>query len=153
MFGRNLKKIYNFVVRVPKIFNFQSLISKKKRAFTLVEIVVVVALLGIIISGVLSVYLNVITSNKTVEFYSVAYKALDDKLEELRAESFSSLADSNFTVSGLPPGNTGTVSIDNNIDGSPQSDIVQADITIGWNFRKDYQVRAVTYIAKGGIKK
>jgi type II secretory pathway pseudopilin PulG len=112
----------------------------------------VLGLLGIIISGVLPIFLNSITANKSAEYYSTAYKILDSKIEEYRNADFDTLASYNFQVTGLPSGQ-GVLAVTNNIEGTPQVDIKKLTLTISWNFKNQKQVRAVTYISRGGIKK
>lgn len=106
--------------------------------------------IGILISGAFSLFSTVITANKTAEYFSNAYKLLDSKVETTRAKAFDSIITESFSVPELPNG-TGTVTVSNNIDGAPQADIKQVDIIISWTFKKTHQVRAVTYVAKGGI--
>lgn len=124
----------------------------QKKGYTLTEIVLVLGLLGIIISGVLPVFLNSITANKSAEYYSNAYKILDSRLEEYRNTDFNALANNTFEVTELPSGE-GVLTVTNNIEGSPQADIKKIDLVINWNFKNQRQVKAVTYISRGGIKK
>ena len=118
----------------------------------MVEIIILISIVSVIVTGVLAAFVNVITINKTNEYYSQAYKILDSKIEELRSEPFSGIADSTFSVSELP-GGTGTVTISNNIEGQNQDGIVEADVTVSWNFKKQTEVKASTYISNGGLKK
>jgi prepilin-type N-terminal cleavage/methylation domain-containing protein len=124
--------------------------SKLKKGFTLAEILILLIVIGILISGAFSLFSTVITANKTAEYFSNAYKLLDAKVETTKQKSFDSIITESFSVPELPNGQ-GTITVTNNIDGSPQSDIKQIDVIISWTFKKTHQVRAVTYIAKGGI--
>lgn len=103
-------------------------------------------------SGILTLFFNVITVNKSAEYYSTAYKLMDSKIEELRGVSFETITEENYQIPNLPQGE-GTIDISNEVDGAPQSDIIKVDLTISWYFKKENQIREVTYITKGGIKK
>lgn len=122
------------------------------RGYTLTEITLVIAIVGIMIAGVLPVFLNSITANKSAEFYSKAYKLLDSKVEQLRDTDFNSITSGNYAVPELPSGQ-GVLAVTNNIEGSTQVDIKKVDLTISWNFKRNQSVRLVTYITRGGIKK
>lgn len=143
---------YNKATEGFTIFRSLKQSIRENKGYTLTEIVLVLGLLGIIISGVLPVFLNSITANKSAEYYSMSYKILDSKIEEYRNADFNALADSTFTVSELPSGQ-GVLVVTNNIEGAPQADIKKIDLIIQWNFKNQRQVRAVTYISRGGIKK
>lgn len=123
----------------------------KNRGYTLVEIVIIIAIVGIIISGILPVFLNSITANKSAEYYSKAYKILDSKMEEYRNSNFDTLDSTTFDVPELPQGQ-GTLTITDNVEGAPQNDIKQAELKIVWNFKNEKEVKIVTYIARGGLK-
>jgi hypothetical protein len=112
------------------------------------------AFVSIIISGILPLFLNVITVNKSSEYYSRSYKIVDSKMEELRNTPFDSLTTgtTNFTVSGLPAPASGSVAITSNIDGAAQTNIKKVTVTVTWTFRGAKQSSAVTYIARGGLK-
>lgn len=107
-------------------------------------------IVGIVVSGVLTVFLNVITINKDSEFYSQAYKIADSELEKLRGASFDSIANSTNPITALPQGEV-VVAVSNTIDGAPQADIKKVDLKLRWNFRKQREIRLVTLIARNGI--
>lgn len=123
-----------------------------KKGFTLMELVILLGVVGIMMSGILTLYFNVITVNKSSEYYSSAYKLIDSEIEELRGTSFENITNVNTDISELPSGHL-DISVSNEIDGAPQDDIKKVDVVISWYFRKQSQVREITYIAKGGIKR
>lgn len=132
---------------------FTRLKSKKHvKGYTLTEIVLVLAFLGIIISGVFPVFINSIEANKSAEYYSKAYKILDSKIEEYRNSDFNSLTDTEFDIAELPSGH-GVLTVEENVEGAPQNDIREVELTVSWNFKRDREVKIATYIARGGIKK
>lgn len=116
------------------------------------ELVILLGVVGIMMSGILTLYFNVITVNKSSEYYSSAYKLIDSEIEELRGTSFENITNVNTDISELPSGHL-DISVSNEIDGAPQDDIKKVDVVISWYFRKQSQVREITYIAKGGIKR
>lgn len=122
------------------------------KGFTLVEVMILLVVVSILISGAFSLFFSVITYNKLAEHYSVAYKTLDSKIELLRSTSFDSIINEDAPVANLPGSNL-AVRVDNNLDGLPQSDIKEVEVTISWYFKKDFQLKAVTYISKGGIQR
>lgn len=123
--------------------------------FTLVEIVLVVAFLGILLTGVLTIFVNVMTTNKSNEYYSLAYKQLDSKIEEIRNTPFTSLPTypTSFTPTSLPGNPTGTVTLTNNIDGNVETNIYQVDVSITWNFKRQQTIKTSTYVTKGGLRR
>ncbi len=134
------------------IKNSKLKIKNFKHGFTLLEIIILLSIISIMMSGILTLFFNVITVNKSAEYYSTAYKLMDSKIEELRGTSFETIIDDTYQISELPQGE-GIISISNEIDGAPQSDIIKVDLNISWYFKKKNQIREVTYITKGGIKK
>lgn len=111
---------------------------------------ILLVVISILISGAFSIFSTVYTSNKTAEYFSNAYKLLDSKIETTKSQGYDSIVTGTFPVPELPSGQ-GTITVSNNIDGAPQTDIKQVDIIVSWNFKKTHQVRAVTYIAKAGV--
>lgn len=114
-----------------------------------------VAFLGILLTGVLTIFVNVMSTNKSNEYYSSAYKQLDSKVEEIRNTPFANLGTfpTTFTPTGLPSGATGTVSLTNSINGVTEANIYRADVTITWTFKNQHQIKTSTYVAKGGIRR
>jgi hypothetical protein len=110
------------------------------------------SIVSIILAGILTLFLNVITVNKSAEYYSTAYKLMDSKIETLRGSAFESIANSTYQIPELPQGQ-GIITVTNEIDGAPQADIIQIKLEISWNFKKLNRIKELTYITKGGIKK
>jgi hypothetical protein len=108
------------------------------------EIVLVLAFLGIIISGVFPVFINSIEANKSAEYYS--------KIEEYRNADFNTLSSSQFDIPELP-GGQGTFTVSNTVEGAPQNDIKQVNLVVHWDFKRARQVESSTYMSRGGIKK
>jgi hypothetical protein len=120
----------------------------------LVEIIILLAILGIIMSGVYAVFIDVLAINRKTDYYSRAYRALDSKVETIRGTLFSNIVPGTTTVA-VPqlPGGQATTEITNVVDGAAQTDIVQATVTITWDYKGASQVKSTTFITKKGIKK
>lgn len=129
--------------------------SREKRwgtnsGFTIMEVMLVLIVVGIMVSGVLPLFITVIQSNKSSEYYSRAYRSADSQLEIYRRASFDSLASGSFAVPSLP-GGQGAVTVTNVIDGASQADIKQLDITVSWVFKKNKQVKISSYVTRNGV--
>jgi type II secretory pathway pseudopilin PulG len=114
------------------------------------EILLVLVVVGIMISGILPLYVGVIRANKSSEYYSRAYRDIDSQVEKYRKDSFDTLASGTFTVTDLPSGQ-GTVVVSNVIDGVAQNDIKQVNLTLTWVYRKTNSVKITTYITRNGV--
>jgi prepilin-type N-terminal cleavage/methylation domain-containing protein len=136
------------------ILNTSYNIHNTKSGFTLIELLLLIAVLGIVMAGILGVYTNVLTINKSNEYYSRGYRDLDSKMETLRGTLFTNLAVGTTTaaVPDLPGGQSTTV-ITNVVNGAPQTGILQVTVTISWNYKRNTQIKSSTFITQGGLKK
>lgn len=114
------------------------------------EILLVLVVVGIMISGIIPLYIGVIRANKSSEYYSRAYRDLNSQVEVYRRASFDSLDNGTFTVSNLPSGQ-GTLTVSNMIDGAPQADIKQLNLTVSWNYKRTNSVKITTYVTRNGV--
>lgn len=114
------------------------------------EIIIVLGIVGIIISGILPLFVNVIAAGKSAAHYSTAYKLADSKIEEYRNSNFDSLADETVTIAELPDGGL-TTAVTNEVDGSVETEIKRVELTINWNYQRDREIKIVTYIYRGGL--
>jgi type II secretory pathway pseudopilin PulG len=121
-----------------------------KKGFSLIEIIIILGVVGIMVSGILPLFLNVIAANNSARYYSYAYKVADSKIEEYRNTTFENIEDETFPVSELPLGQ-GDLTVSNEIGGSPQDNIKELDLTISWNYKKAQEIRIVTYVTTGGL--
>ena len=104
--------------------------------------------MGIIISGVLPLFLNTITAGKSASHYSNAYKIADSKIEAYRNTSFDSIVDENIDITDeLPLGAINTDITDED------EDFKKVELTISWNFKRNQEIKIVTYIYRGGLWK
>jgi prepilin-type N-terminal cleavage/methylation domain-containing protein len=124
--------------------------SKFKLGFTLAEIIIVLGIVGIIISGILPLFLNIISAGKSAAYYSGAYKIADSKVEEYRNSNFDALADEATPITELPNGTLSTT-ITNEIDGLAETEIKRVELVVGWNYKRDQEIKIVTYIYRGGL--
>ena len=110
----------------------------------------ILVVVGIMVSGILPLYVAVIRSNKSASYYSSAYRQIDSQLEVYRRASFDGIVNGNFTVTDIP-GAQGTVTVSNVLDGAPQANIKQVDLKITWYFKKNNQIKTSSYITRNGV--
>jgi type II secretory pathway pseudopilin PulG len=110
----------------------------------------VLGIVGIIISGILPLLLNTVTAGKTATYYSTAYKIADSKIEDYRNSNFDILQDEEIDISELP-GGTLTTTVTNEIDGNPEDDMRKIELLLRWSFKRDQEIKIVTYIYRGGL--
>jgi len=124
---------------------------KNQNGYTIVELLLVMIILGIIASSLIPLFFSSISSNKASKNKLYAYEAAHAEVEEMRGKNFEDLAYYDFFISNLPTA-TGSVNIDDNIDGQRRDNIVKATVKVEWNFKgKDEKVVLETFIAKKGI--
>ena len=114
------------------------------------EIIIVLGIVGVIISGILPLFVNIIVAGKSAAHYSTAYKLADSKIEEYRNSNFDSLAGELVNISDLPEGSL-TTTVTNDIDGSIETEIKRVELTINWNYQRAQEIKIVTYIYRGGL--
>lgn len=136
-------------------FKFQILNSKTKPGFTLLEIVLIVFIVSVMISGIIPLFLNSITSNRASAYYSIAYKAADSIIEENRVKTFEEVTSKSGTVEGLPSGNTYILTVTDapETEGGELMDeyIKRLDLEITWFFKSERKINISTYVTDGGI--
>lgn len=124
--------------------------------FSIVEILIILAVVGIMTSAIIPLFLDVITVNKSAAYYSEAYKLTDSKIEELRSLSFENIdaQDGEYSepenIGNLPNGLL-IINITNVIEGVPEDGIREIIITITWNFKSEKTYTTSTLITEGGI--
>jgi prepilin-type N-terminal cleavage/methylation domain-containing protein len=123
-----------------------------KKGFSIIELLIALAVVSIVASALMKLFLDVTVLEKDIEFRSVAYRFVDAKIETLRSSAFDSIATENGTVSGLPNSNY-SIAVSDYIDGGHRDDIKLVTVTINWNYKQQKTVKSETYIAKSGIKK
>ena len=133
-----------------QISNFKFQIPRRRAGFTLTEIIIVLGIVGIIVSSILPLFVNIMKAGKSAAYYSTAYKLADSKIEEYRNSNFDTLADESATLTELPNGNLETT-ITNEVDGSIETDIKRIELIIGWEFQRAQEIKIVTYIYRGGL--
>ncbi len=118
------------------------------------EVVIIIFVVGVMISGILPLFLSVIAANRSAAYYSLAYKLADSKIEEMRSISFSEIdeEDGTYEISGLPDGQM-IVTISDEIDGEPQEGIRQVVVDLSWNYKSEKSHTISTLITEEGIGK
>jgi len=126
--------------------------KKFQRGFNLIEVVLLLAVVGIMASGIIPLFIYSISVNKSSEYYSIAYKKLDSKVEEYRELPFDELSSETFQISELPEGQ-GVLTVTDVIEGAPQTDIKSIKLVITWNFKRSQEIKSVTYVSREGLKR
>lgn len=101
-------------------------------------------------TGILAVFLNVITANKSAAYYSSAYKIADSMIEGYRSQEFDNIQNETVVIPELPQGEANLV-VSNEIDGNFEDDIKELELTISWNFKRGQEIKIVTYVAREGL--
>jgi len=103
-----------------------------KRGFTLIEAILIVAVVSIFLSALLPFIVENLTANARSKKRLLAYEAAYSKLEDLRHQNFDSLTDGSFAVTKVD-GGTGQVTVsevDLNQDGVMENDILGAKVEV-----------------------
>lgn len=102
------------------------------------------------LSGIIPLFMNVITANKSAAYYSAAYKAADSIIEENRVKNFDEVISYEGEVEGLPSGNSFTLTVTDAPD-NLDDDMKRVDLNIKWFFKSEKEIDISTYITAGGI--
>lgn len=101
-----------------------------EKGFTLIEVLVSMAVLAIILLGLAASATSVMQANKTSYFNTIAANLAQDKLEELRAKTPADVTSGGpviDTVSGATFTRTWTVAAD-----SPVGGVKRIDVKVEW---------------------
>ncbi len=104
---------------------------KGEDGFTLIELIVTVTIMGILIVGIVNLYITIETSQRKSYHLEVANRAGERQIEVLRNAQFASLTpgeDIDFTTSlpdDLPEPRSGIVEVS-----EPESGLRRVDVTI-----------------------
>lgn len=107
---------------------------KKQGGFTLIELIVTIALMGLVIVGLVNLYIMIETSQRKSYHLEIATRAGEAKIESLRNAQYNNLeAGTSMDFSSdlpedLPSPKTGTVQISEPTSGVKRVDV---DITYG----------------------
>lgn len=114
------------------------------------EIVIILGIVGIIISAILPLFINVIAAGRSAAYYSSAYKLADSKMEQYRNTNFDLIAPESITTTDLPNGQI-ISEITSEVDGVNETDIKRVELKVSWNYQRPQEVKLVTYIYRGGL--
>lgn len=124
------------------------------RGFTIIEMIITIALMGALVSGIFPLFTKGIALNKKAKNKLIAYQRAQKEIETLRGTNFDSISNSNFSVGELPMG-SGQITVDGDFDNDGGDDeIKEVLVTINWqeeNATKN--VALTTYIAQHGLNK
>lgn len=106
----------------------------KQNGFTLVELIVAVAVVGLMVVGVTTLFITIQTTQRKTQLLETATRAGEKKIEELRNINYNNLtAGSTITFtnelpSELPSPKTGTVAVS-----EPTPSVKRVDVTITYD--------------------
>jgi type II secretory pathway pseudopilin PulG len=120
------------------------------KAFTLVELLLAAAILALVISGLLLVFLNCIFLNEANRNSTTAISHAQFAMEEIKNTNFGSIAsatwgNSTIVSKGLNPLNNESISI-----GVSGSTVLNVNVTVNWKDRgtRDRNMSLVTLISE-----
>lgn len=120
--------------------------GRKKSGFTIIEIVIALAISAAIFTAVLPLLYNSITSNRGTKLKLLAYEAASREIEALREQKVSSLVSPSstpFTVEDIP-GAIGNISVNKDLG---DEKIAAVTSVITWTFKgKEERVELNTYL-------
>lgn len=112
------------------------MLAQDKKGFSLVEILVALAIISFVVLGFTAATITVIQSNEISQNYTVATTLAQDVVERLKSGAIA-LASGN----GCNPPTTGFTCSWTVTPSTPQAGVTQIDVTISWT---DYKSRLVT---------
>lgn len=107
--------------------------TKSQGGFTLIELIVTIALMGLVIAGLVNLFIMIEVSQRKSYHLEIATRAGEAKIESLRNAQYNNLeADSQLDFSSdlpedLPSPKTGTVSVS-----EPESGVKRVDVSISY---------------------
>lgn len=124
-------------------------VTKNKKGFTLIEVIITLVVGAAIFSGVLPLAMNTMAQDKDSRLKLYAYEDAQQELENMRGSSFATLANHTFAVTNIS-GATGTVTVSFTVDGATQTNIAAVTSNVAWTFHsKNRSVTLNTYIYGG----
>lgn len=132
----------------------RGLYLKNEKGFTLTEAIILVVIVSIFLSAVLPFIVENLTANARSKKRLQVYEVAHGKLEDLRQQSFASLASGSFTPTGIS-GASGQVTIegvDLNGDSVDEDDVVLAIVDVNYPEKGTTKTLTIkTLIAENGL--
>lgn len=132
----------------------EGLTISNKKGFTLIEAIIIVAVVSVFLSALLPFIVENLTANARSKKRLMAYEAAYSKMEELRSQDFDTISDTAFVVTGID-GASGQIDIsdiDLNGDGLAESDILAAKVEITYPEKGETRnITLNTLITRDGV--
>lgn len=105
------------------------MIHKNTNGFTLVELIVAIAIIGLMASGITSLYIAIDNTQRRTRLLETATRAGEKKIEELRNNHYNALLNDTVITftdelpSALPAPRSGTISVSEPVAGIKRVDL------------------------------
>lgn len=110
------------------------MLKKSSAGFTLVELLVTIIVIGIVFTGLSSIFISIQRSQIKTSYLESANRAAQKEIESLRNNNYNNLIvgqDIDFTnnLVDLPSGSTGTVEVT-----EPTPGLKRVDVTVSYSY-------------------
>lgn len=110
------------------------MLVKHNSGFTMVELLVTIVVIGIVFTGVSSIFISIQRIQVKTNYLESATKSAQKEIESLRNRNYNNLTagqsiDFSDELVGLPSNSTGTVAIT-----EPTQGIKRVDVTVSYNY-------------------
>ncbi len=128
------------------------MIKKSSEGFTLVELLVTIIVIGVVFTGLSSIFISIQRAQISTSYLESATRAAQKEIESLRNSNYNSLTagqNINFTSTlpdNLPAGSTGSVNIS-----EPTPGLKRVDVTVTYTYGKTRTVTLSSLIGVIGI--
>jgi general secretion pathway protein I len=119
-----------------QVSSFQFPVSKRRDGFTLLEVMVSVAIMSIVLVSVHKLHSQSLTMNTQAQFYTQAPMLAQSKLSEMEADSESDYANDSGDFGENFPGYTWEVAVEEialEALGETSQDLKKIDVTVSYN--------------------
>ncbi len=160
--GKTEEQLIKKLIKLRKIINMreplnkrkQMVIKRKKEGFTLIEVLVTIAILSVVLIALLSCFMHGFNIIFRMRQVNIATQSIQEELELVRNMPFDDILslDSSFTNESLSllENSTGILNLEN----SAGDDIKKLTVSALWSCRgRQMRKDIVTYVTRKGINR